>query len=494
MHSTSTLRSIAILLIVFTAAACTRITSTELGRGLIPVVDGVNTFDTTLELVTDNFENLDTTRIYKQDEHVLGAITNDPLFGSTTASMNFELFPTQFPFAVPGTKDSIVADSAVLILSYRRFFGDSTQPLTLSVEEISTSTPLDPFIVYPANYPSRYNISTVGALGTPVTIDIRRLGDSVKNRYENANNQIRIRLNNQVATRFLKTYDSTNAYKSDTTFRAHFGGFALKVASSNPANALLYVNLLDTNTKLSLYYSSSTTGATTRDTNVVNFRFNAYLGGDANFITRSRGGSEVASRLATATTPRPDSLLYIQTYPGTYARLRIPNLDKMNNRIIHRAELITEQVPDDANLLTIDRYMEAPGVLLLSIYDSVNKFNRNIPNDYSIGASGPNTYTFGGYRFYKTVPGYDRIAGYNFDLTRYVQGIVTRKDTSFTMRLSAPTNDSIMYTPAYPNNRVNQLYYLTPSYHNQVAQGRVRLGGGSHTRFRMRLRIVYSRL
>ncbi|MFX5926142.1 DUF4270 family protein, partial [Acinetobacter baumannii] len=90
-------------------------------------------------------------------------------------------------------KDSTVVDSAVLILSYRSFYGDSTQPLRLTVSEISTSTPLTTNIIYPANYPALYPVSTVGNLADPISLDIRRIGDSVINRYEKATNQIRIK-------------------------------------------------------------------------------------------------------------------------------------------------------------------------------------------------------------------------------------------------------------------------------------------------------------
>ncbi len=494
MHSFFTLRSLVLFSLIFliTAISCTRITSTELGSGLIPSIDGVNTFDTTMEVITDSFDETDSTRIYKQDVHVLGAITNDPLFGRTNAALNFELFPNFFPFSVPGTKDSIRADSVVLILSYLNFHGDSTQPLRVSVEEISRNTPLDPYKVYPSNFPAIYPLQFSGSLGITSTIDIRRLGDSVINRYEGSRNQIRIRLRDDVARRFLNNYDSSNAYRSDTAFRSFFAGFSVKVASTSPANALLFINMLDTNTKLALYYNSSTTGSTTRDTNVVYFRFNNFTSGDFSQITRNRAGSEIANRLTT--TSKPDSLVYIQSAPGTYVRIRIPNLSTLNNRIIHRAELITEQVPDNANLLTTDRYMSPPNVLLLSHYDSVNKIKRNIPNDYLIGQSGPNTLTFGGYLSYKTVPGYDRLATYSFELSRYIQGIVTRKDTSFVLRLSAPSNDSLKYSPAYPNSAFSQVYYLNPSIGNVVGNGRIRLGGGTHSRFRMRLRIVYSRI
>jgi len=493
MYSFFTLRRIFIFSICLIGffSGCTRITSTDIGGGLIPDIDGVITKDTLLDVITDSFDDIDTARIYKGDNHMLGYINTDPLFGKTKASMFFEMKPTIFPFYIPGSKDSLKIDSAVLILSYRGTYGDSTLPLILNVSEISQSTPLDPAVVYPSNYPNANPISiSLGApLSDPKTIDIRRLTDSVNNRFENANNQIRIRLKDNVAKRFIKDYDSTNAYQSDSVFRTYFAGFAV-TANQGTGNALLKVNLLDTNSKVALYYSSSSTGATQRDTSVSYFTFSTAYG-DANIITRDRGGSEAAKHLTT--TAKPDSLVYVQTTPGTYVRIRIPGLQSLNNRIIHRAELITEEVPDDANLLTSQ---VPPRYLLLSLFDSSINSKRNIPNDYILSSdgSGPNISTFGGFLASKSIFGYDKVAAYTFNISRYVQGIVTRKDSSFTMRLSAPVNDSIRYTPPYPGNIISQTFFLAPTNGNDPADGRIRLGGGTHSRFRMRLRIIFSRI
>jgi hypothetical protein len=491
MYSFFTLRRIFIFgigLIGF-FSGCTRISSTDIGGGLIPDIDGVITKDTLLDVITDNFEDLDSVRIYRGDNHVLGAITNDPIFGKTSASMFFEMKPPSYPYYIPGNKDSIKVDSAVLILSYRGVYGDSGQPLRISVSEINQSTPLDPTITYPSNYPNAKPISTGFSLGPTVTVDIRRLRDSVKNRYESSTNQLRIRLNASVAQRFIKSYDSSNAYATDSAFRTYFAGFALTAEQAAPANALISINLADTNSKFALYYSSSSTGATQRDTSVAYFKYNTLSSGDANFVTRDRTGSEVAKHLTT--TSKPDSLVYVQTSPGTYVRIRVPGLQSLSNRIIHRAELITEEVPDNANLFT---QMYPPRYLLLSLFDSAINTKRNVPNDYVISSDGPNIPTFGGYLSSKSVPGYDKIAAYTFNISRYVQGIVTRKDTAFTMRLSSPANDSIRYTPPYPSNTFSQTYYLNPAVGNDTGDGRVRLGGGTHSRFRMRLRIIFSRI
>ncbi len=493
MYSNFRVRNFIVLSFSFLAflSSCTRIASTELGGGLIPDIDGVITKDTVLEIITDSFDDTDTSRVYKIDNHVFGNITNDPIFGKTRASLFLEMTPQSYPFYVAGNKDSLKIDSAVLILSYRGIYGDSTQPITINVSEISTSTPLDPLKTYPANYPNVNPINTSGLLADPVTIDIRRLGDSVKNRYENANNQIRIRMKSGVAKRFLADYDSTSVYKSDSLFRTFFAGFAV-TASTGSGNALIKVSLSDTNTKFALYYSTSSTGASQRDTSVSYFTHNSTYGADANYIVRDRAGSDVAKHLTT--TSKPDSLVYVQTSPGVYVRLRIPGLQGLSNRIIHRAELIAEQVPDDANLATIETQMLPPRYLLLSSYDSSRSTKRNIPNDFAIGSNGPNIQEFGGYLSYKSLYGYDRVASYTFNVSRYIQGIVTRKDTSYTLRLSAPTNDSLLYTPPYPGNTASQLYYLGTSTGNDPADGRVRLGGGTHSRFRMRLRIVFSRI
>lgn len=494
MHSFFSLRRTffsGILFLVF-FSGCTRITSTELGAGLLPPVDGVTTMDTLVDVITDNFNDPDSMRIYKSNNQVLGAITFDPLFGKTQASMYFEMKPAGYPFKPAGVKDSLVIDSAVLILSYHGSYGDSTAPLRLHVFEIDNTTPLQHAVNYASNYPSVFPVKLGAEIATPATVNIRRLSDSVNNRFENSVNQLRIRLNNSIATRFLKTYDSSNAYLSDSAFRTYFAGFGLTADASGPANALLKFNLNDTNSKFALYYSTSSTGATRRDTSVSYFKFNITTCGNANIITRDRSGSEMANHLTT--TSKPDSLVYVQTSPGSYVRIKIPGLQNLSNRIIHRAELIMEQVPDDARLSTTETQMRPPRFLFLSHYDSSINSRRNIPNDFFVGSNGPNTMGFGGYVAYKSINGYDRVAAYTFDLSRYVQGIVTRKDTSFTLRLSAPVNDSLRYTPPYPGNTSSQLYYLDPSITNDPADGRVRLGGGTHSRFRMRLRIIYSRI
>ena len=67
--------------------------STQLGDDLIPPVDNIHTFDTTMtvEAYNDLFTLFnDTLRLSRDEEHYLGKITIDPLFGETDARLFLE--------------------------------------------------------------------------------------------------------------------------------------------------------------------------------------------------------------------------------------------------------------------------------------------------------------------------------------------------------------------------------------------------------------------
>jgi hypothetical protein len=465
--------------------SCTKISSTDIGAGLIPPIDGVITKDTTLNVFTTTREDSSLTRVYKSDDHVIGVINNDPLFGKTTASAFFELKPQFFKYFFPGTKANLIADSAVLVLSYRGFYGDTIPPQTWRVFEINTRDTLK----FDSAYSTNTAIGFANQIGVKNNIDVRRLGDSVKYGFENSKNQIRIRLSDAFAQRMIRQYDSSNAYASDKELRKNFAGFAV-VPDQGSGNALIKVNLLDTNTKLSLYYSSQAAQAK-RDTAVVYFKFRLggeQTSGNANRIVRDRTGAAVSTAILN---PAANDV-YIQTMPGTFATVRIPGLTTFPNSIIHRAELIAEQAVENDLVVGV---MAPPRYLLLSAYDSAAKQKINVPNDFEIdGAGVPNFDYFGGLPGYKTV-GTQRVASYNFNLSRYVQGIISRKDKNLTLFISAPTNDSFKYTSPYPNN-FSRTYYTNPGTANNTADGRVRLKGGTPLTNpnRMRLRIIYSRL
>ena len=483
-------RKVSILFIsILSFSACTRIGTSELGLDFV-AGDYFNTKDTILLVETETVDRPDSLRIYGGDVHIVGNITNDDLFGATNASMYFQLTPNNFPFYLQGSKDSIVVDSAVMIFSYVGFYGDSTKPLKLNLGKISTASPLSLNTIYATNYPEKYAIQTDAAVANPYSVDFTKVGDSVFNRYETARRQIRIPLLKTYADLFIKTFDSTNAYKNDTTLREHFPGFSLTADLSSNNNVLLKTSLVDTNTKLALYYKTNSVAYPgKKDTLVAYMKFSSYYSAQVNFVKRNRAGSEVALHIGNAN----DSLVYVQNSPGTMVKVKVPGLKNFANKLIHRAELIAEQVPT-VSPNALEKHLLPPNYLFLAAYDSASPILRSVPNDFLGVSDATSFYKFGGQLLYKTSQGDENIATYNFNVSRYVQGVISRKDSMFDFRILAPVNDSVRFVPPHPSNTMSSIEYLSSSLGNSPAVGRVRLGGGNHSKHKMRLRIYYSDL
>ena len=481
---------------------CTKLDTTDIGSDLLPAVDNVHTFaDTLLINSTQGFFN-DSTSIGKYDDYAVGSITNDPLFGRTTANIYMQLKPPYYPYYFGNSGDTIVAfDSVVLCLKYAGFWGDSLLPVSLSVKEVIDGTFKDS-----AKNSNLIENTTaykpfVGAILGTTNVDVRILGKYMKynNGRDSVHNQIRIKLSAAWAASLfgrdsIKANSANNAFYSDSVYRSFYNGIA--VIASGGGNGLLYASLSDTATKLEIHYKKKNGGKI--DSVYSSFRLNpsrannignAPVSNTSNYILRNRAGFPVNSN------SNPD-VHYLQTAPGTYVNLNIPALATLSNRIIHRAEIIVEQIP---TVDPLDEKFSAPNFLYIDLKDTgtTNKwkpiyFDLNTAEaydpDYKTNipyiASQINFQYFGGYKRTKTDPlSGNSIKYYNFNISRYVQQIVTQHTRSYDLRLYAPFNLSY---PQYSNTFI--------PFGNNIAFGRVKIGSGSNPNYRLKLRIVYSKL
>lgn len=461
--------------------SCTKLNeSTNLGEDLIPAVDNVNTFDTTLEVNTAYYPFDDSVKHFISENMAVGQL-NDPVFGPTTADMYFNLSSTVYgnhPFTNKDTPNFFI-DSVVLSLAYQFGYGDTTaaSQLTVQVSEIQNNNGFVDTLLY--RYDSPSFSTTGGVLGTQ-SFSVRQLNnDSVKIGLKRDTVKIaktlRIRLNNSLGEK-LRNFDTTanGAYKNDSLFRKAFRGLAVKATSAAGIGTLAYFNLsASTNTRLLVYYRYQKNGV--KDTTAAVFTHATYS--QANSIRRTPGGSY----LANLSNPSSQNL-YIQSSPqGSYVGLKIPKLDNFPNKVIHRAELIAYKLDSGS---PSDNLLSTPPRLFLD-----HKGARNDPdsayafdNDLQLGADGSVNYaSFGGnLRSDNT---------YRFNLTRYVQGIVTRRERNDSLRLYAP-----LRTSQYSRN-LGGLVLLTNMAN--IATGRVVVGGGTPAtpqNVRMRLRVIYSNL
>jgi len=147
--------------------------------------------------------------------------------------------------------------------------------------------------------------------------------------------------------------------------------------------------------------------------------------------------------------------------------------------IVHRAELYMSQLASPPS--EQDNYLFAPGNLYIDYFDSDSLVQRPFLQDGFTSLSFvPGS--FGGIRKYVADPFGNTVAEYRFDISRYVQGIVTQNKKPYQVFLYSPNSAK------YPTIPLS-----VPI--NPVAYGRVKLGGGNlHSEQRMKLRIIYSKL
>lgn len=498
----------AVVLLLLLNWNCTKLDTSDIGSDQLPAVDNVHTFADTLPLITTQGIFNDTTKVALLNNFVIGAINNDPLFGTTNASAYFQLKPDFYPYYFGNAGDTVKGysdvglDSIVLCLKYKSFWGDSSIPVQLEVREVSDYTFVDSlYKEHDINY-----APVTGAVLATTTVDIRRLGDTVK--YTNGRNYsinlIRIKLPMSWANTLfnrdsIANNPGNNAFYNDSIFRHTYHGLAVMPVGS-AANSLIYVNLADTTTKLEVHFRKRNKGVI--DTTYQSLHLGTYTlpptptqpaqSSIANKIVRNRSG-------ATMQFPAPGDL-YIQTTPGSYVNISIPSLSSLNNRIIHRAELVIQQIP---NLPSLDEALSVPSFLYLDlkdttltdrwkpIYYDLNPRQPYDPDTKSGFGYLPTTIdylTFGGFRRAGTDKFGNPNKYYNFNITRYVQQIVTRHIPNYPLRLYAP------YEVYYPQLGNDTYPAEKLQYGNNLAAGRVKVGSGSNADYKMFLRIIYSNL
>lgn len=464
------------ILILFSFVfGCTKIDTTTVGNNLIPAVDNIHTFDTTFSIIATNHDDTECDTIHRLNLQALGIISNDPLFGTTNGKIYVEFKPSSFPYNFPAADaNSFQIDSAVLVLQYSHSFGDTNSLQKVNVYQLSDSFHIN----------QSYTTCTLLDYDNSALLGQKEyypavLKDSVHAYQEEAANQLRIPISKSFIQNFIA--DSAQIFRSDSAFINYFKGFAIVPDTLTGGQALNYFDL--TTSRLSIYLKYKKSG--TADTTVVNFGFTG-LSGLSNSITRNRENAEMLNYLSHS--PQGDSLLYIQTSPGTYAKLTIPGLTGLSNRVINRAEIIVDQVYSSNSLNDI---FAPPVNLYVDAKDSSINDTAYIPIpcDFSSAELQSNFQNMGGQLKYVTNSDGQSIAEYHFNISRYVQSIVTQGRQNLTLRLSAP--DYVVNNSTYVDYcRQGIGPFSVPR--NNTAEGRVKLNGTNNTATRIRLHVIYS--
>lgn len=480
--------SISFLLLVF-ISSCTKIERTTLGGGLIPGSDRIFTDTMMLPVITTSFIEADTTIIGKNEQHIVGFL-NDPMFGTTSASIYFQMMPTSYPFSYPVTKDSLFLDSCVLSLAYTGSHGDTNAISKINVYQIT-----DPTFKSSRLYKLSEGVhfSTADLLGSAQFTAVNlRTGYKAAYKTDTIYNQLRVKLNNSFGQLLLEQDNVNGAFRNDSIFKAFFNGLAIIPDTTASGNVINYFTLTGAESRINLYYRYKKRDGTGNDTTVSRFTFVAdtVRSANANKIYRNYTGSAAQSTL---TSGQPSSLAYIQAGPGTAVRIKVPSLDTLKNKayIIHRAELVARQVYQGP--LAVENIFLQPDLHLFSYtsdgkvasipYDSLHYFTNTLTLDAyrNVSLYTVNTTYTGGIPSYINDASNNRVAEYRMNITSYIQHLVMGKTDVRDFKLSAP------YFAEFSGG------ISSASAINPLAFGRVQLGGGSHPQYRMFVRIYYSK-
>ncbi len=167
---------------------------------------------------------------------VLAGAYTDPLFGRVTTKSFFDIIPPVYIDQYANTSfDSI---TIILTPNLNSYYGDSTQPLNITIHELEDS------IILPENQYAFYNTSSFKVKNTPLVskdVMVRPLTGS----------KIEIKLPDALGIDFLNKLKNPldNTMKSSAAFLSYFKGIRL----STDANAKMIVGFTD-NVVVRLYY------------------------------------------------------------------------------------------------------------------------------------------------------------------------------------------------------------------------------------------------
>ena len=361
--------------------------------------------------------------------NLLGSYT-DPVFGKSTASFYTQVLLSKEnpPF---GTNPTI--DSIVLTLAYNGFYGDTNTTQRIQVFELAEDIKKD------SAYYSNKIFSIGNHCGT-LTFNPHPT-DSVLVDGTNTAPHLRMQLDALFGKKFLDA-SSTNFANNDN-FLNFFKGIYVAADNITATNqgAILYFNLLSSQSKLTLYYKNTADDS---------LKFDFIMGTGAervNHFVHDYTGTPVNATLNIDT-----DLVYVQTMSGVKTKIIMPNLKHLTDSgmiVINKAELV----------ITVDKTKitnyAPPSKLLLARIDSTGK--NDYVDDQNLGAD-----YFGGT--------YDSAKGeYKFNLAKYIQEILTGAITDYGLDLL--------------------------SSGAVVSANRAVVGGGSNTSsYKMKLKLTYTKI
>ena len=324
---TFSLRAITLLLIVVVFAACKKDWN-ELGSQLI-VSDDLEIFSFNDQEIKISVLKEDSLTTLNRPTSYLGSI-KDPDFGKTSASLYTEF---RIPSSDVDFGESPLVDSIVLYLNIAGYYGDTLSTLSFSVrkmlESIETST------IDSLDEESNVNIYST----QDFNFDEQLINEPSQELQSIVNSEIKLSLSNTFGQQFLDA-DFLN-FSDNESFQSFFPGLYITAEQGSYNGLLLELDLLNENSKLTLYYHNELSDSLTYDFQINN---------SADRMTRwahDYSGTQIESALDSEYVSKG----YVQGSVGIRTYIELPDFDSLrdSNYVFHSAELIIPYVSREAD-------------------------------------------------------------------------------------------------------------------------------------------------
>ena len=308
-------------LLFLSFSGCTN--SEEIGLNLTPPGDRFHFIVDSTAVISASTLRQDSLTSEKRTSSLLGCM-NDPVFGRSTANLlaQLRLSSNEVDFGVNPR-----IDSAMLLLKYQDYYGDTTQLQGMRIYELTQNLFFDSTYYSNLNMTGFYNPAETVA---DFSYYPRPGQDSLM-----------IRLSDELGNKLVNT-DTANL-SDNTAWLAFFKGLYFESQPVGQGGSIVYFNLTGGKSRLTLYYHND--GNDSLKYEVVINSNSSWV----NLFSHNYSGTPIAGLINDSTGTFPE--VYVQAMAGLRSRLKleIPPaiLAKINDGItINKAELILT-IPDD---------------------------------------------------------------------------------------------------------------------------------------------------
>ena len=366
--------------------------------------------------------------------NLLGFVS-DPIFGRTQASIysQFRLSQNSLNFGTNAELDSIV-----LTLSYEGFFGDTLKPFIIKVYELNEK--LDLSKTYYSSTSLTYNSTNLTQASTFYCYPRPK---TLKNDTSQSTAVLRIPLQKSFGTSKFIDKSGAAELSTDANFMAYFKGLLIQAEAVSSDGSIIYIDMLDAASCLTLYYHNSQK-TNLKHSFVVNDSAERFT--SINHFDYNDANSSLKKQIIDNDYSEVNEKLFVQGSAGVKTLINFPYLKSMfegKKVIITKAELVLTRSGSDYTY-----FYQPPSLDLYYKKDESSSTSYYLP-DYSLGTS-----YFGG--TYSSVNN-----EYRFRITQYIQrlisGVVDDYPLSLVVKGASIRANRMMFYGTNPSNYDNRL-------------------------------------